>query len=302
MGGSFNEKTLNLFKKFEINTTAFKREQSLSLLSNYKKILEKYNTTPVKEDLEHPLIGQEYRTFMFLSEYIDTLNNGCETLQNCIDDYKNVNETATKTRESLFEKGIRKADTESWSVNVGHPDNKYIIDKCMNCKSLDEFYELSKEIISYKDCAIKKHLYDTVCKFIGEYKCVKMIINMPFRELFKSKEKEYIIKCGNLYLENAKQSPDIQRQIKKVEDDYKNDLQKLIAPIHSNYEMKIEHNIDNPEEHKKLLDKARDDLIIGITEDCNNSRILSISIILSPFEVEKYRIISENLKTLNKDL
>ena len=58
IGGAFNEKTLNLFETFETNTTAFKREQSLSVLSNYKNILEKCKTTPVKEDLEHPLIGQ----------------------------------------------------------------------------------------------------------------------------------------------------------------------------------------------------------------------------------------------------
>jgi hypothetical protein len=66
--------------------------------------------------------------------------------------------------------------------------------------------------------------------------------------------------------------------------------------------MKIEHNIDNPEKHKKLLDKARYDLIIGNTEDRNSFRIALINYILSPFEAEKHRIISENLKILNKDL
>ena len=107
MGGSFNEKTLKLFEEFETNTANFKRKQALSLfeetnitefkhvqslllLSNYKNILEKCKTAPVKEDLEHPLIGQEYRAFMFLLEYADTLNNCHGNLKTCIDNYKNV--------------------------------------------------------------------------------------------------------------------------------------------------------------------------------------------------------------------
>jgi hypothetical protein len=94
----------------------------------------------------------------------------------------------------------------------------------MNCKSLDEFYELSKEIISYKNCAIKKHLYRTAYQFVEEYEYVKMIINIPFRELFKSKEKKHIIKYGNLYLENTKQSPDIHDNLKK--------LKRIIKMIH----------------------------------------------------------------------
>jgi len=42
------KKTIKLFEMFETNTTAFKHEQSLSVLSNYKNILEKYKTTSIK--------------------------------------------------------------------------------------------------------------------------------------------------------------------------------------------------------------------------------------------------------------
>jgi hypothetical protein len=53
-----------------------------------------------------------------LSEYANNLNDCREILQNCINDYKNVNKTVTTTRKSLFEsktfkKGIKEADIES---------------------------------------------------------------------------------------------------------------------------------------------------------------------------------------------